>query len=297
MNRLSRRHVLLGGLTLAAVAASPAKPALATPPPVANVEQLIAGLEQANNALIGLFAVNLDSDRTVAHRAQDSFAMCSTFKAYAAARVLQMAERGELTLDRKVFVDPADMIANSPRTEPRAGGEMTLDELCQAAVQVSDNAAANLLLKTIGGPPAITAFARSIGDDRTRLDRWELELNSAVPGDPRDTSTPEALGGGYRSLLVGDALASPQRQQLEDWMRANQTSSMRAGFPPGWTSADKTGSGDYGSTNDVGIVYGPQGQRLLLAMMTRSQANDPNAANMRPMIGELTGLVLPALLA
>ena len=110
---------------------------------------------------------------------------------------------------------------------------MTLDELCQAALQVSDNTAGNLLLKTIGGPPAITAFARSIGDPSSRLDRWETELNSAVPGDPRDTSTPEALGGGYRDLLAGDALAPPQRQQLEDWMRANETSSMRAGAAAG----------------------------------------------------------------
>ena len=108
---------------------------------------------------------------------------------------------------------------------------MTLAELCEAAVQVSDNAAGNLLLQTIGGPSAITDFARSIGDDRSRLDRWEIELNSAVPGDPRDTSSPYALGTGYRNLLTGDVLAQPQRQQLEDWMRGNQTSSMRAGLP------------------------------------------------------------------
>jgi len=297
MNRLSRRHVLLGGLTLAAVAAGPAKSALATPPPVATVEQRIAGLEQANNALIGLFAVNLDSGQTLAHRAQDSFAMCSTFKTYASARVLQMAERGELALDQTMFVDPSAIVMNSPVTESRAGGQMTLAELCQAALQRSDNTAGNMLLHRIGGPPAITAFARSIGDARSRLDRWEIELNSAVPGDPRDTSAPEALGGGYRALLDGDALAAPQRQQLQDWMRANQTSSMRAGFPPGWTSADKTGSGDYGSTNDVGVAYGPDGQRVLLAIMTRSQANDPKAPNLRPLIGELTGLVLPTLLA
>ena len=174
---------------------------------------------------------------------------------------------------------------------------MTLAELCQAALQRSDNAAANLLLKRIGGPPAITAFARSIGDERSRLDRFEIELNSAVPGDPRDTSTPEALGGGYRALLDGDVLAPPQRRQLEDWMRANQTSSMRAGLPPGWTTADKTGSGDYGSTNDVGIAYGPAGERVLIAILTRSQANDPKAENMRPLIGELTTLVMPTLLA
>jgi beta-lactamase class A len=116
-------------------------------------------------------------------------------------------------------------------------------------------------------------------------------------GDPRDTSTPHALGNGFRNLLTGDVLGGPQRRQLEAWMRANQTSSMRAGLQLGWTSADKTGSGDYGSTNDVGIAYGSQGRRALLAMMTRSQADDPKAENLRPLIGELTALVLPTLLA
>ena len=297
MTGLSRRHVLIGGVAITALAAGAPRPALATPPPALTTDQQIAGLEQANSAIIGLFAVNLDSGATVAHRSQDSFAMCSTFKAYAAARVLQMVERGQLTLDQKAFVDPAAIVANSPRTEPRAGTEMTLSELCEAALQVSDNTAANLLLHTIGGPQAITAFARSIGDERTRLDRWETELNSAVPGDPRDTSTPEALGGGYRTLLDAAVLGPPQRRLLEEWMRANQTSSVRAGLPPGWTTADKTGSGDYGSTNDVGIAYGNDGQRILLAIMTRSQGSDPKAANLRPLIGELTGLVLPTLLA
>lgn len=173
---------------------------------------------------------------------------------------------------------------------------MTLDELCQAALQVSDNTAGNLLLKAIGGPPAITAFARSIGDPSTRLDRWETELNSAVPGDPRDTSNPTALGGGYRELLTGDALAPAQRRQLEDWMRANQTSSVRAGLPPGWTTADKTGSGDYGSVNDIGVAYGPAGRRVLLAMMLRSRADDPKARSLRPVIGELTSHLMAELL-
>jgi beta-lactamase class A len=121
-------------------------------------------------------------------------------------------------------------------------------------------------------------------------------LNSAVPGDPRDTSTPEALGGGYRNLLAGDALPPPRRQQLEDWMRANETSSVRAGLPQGWTTADKTGSGDYGSTNDVGIAYGPIGQRVLLALMTRSQVSDPKAQNLRPLIADLATLLIPELL-
>lgn len=296
MSGLSRRHVLVGGAALAAYAAAQ-RPVRATPPPESSIDQRIAGLEQAHDAYVGVFAVDLDGGRSIAHRGQEAFAMCSTFKGYAAARVLQMVERGQLTLDQTVFVDPAAIVMNSPRTQPRAGGDMTLAELCQAALQVSDNTAGNLLLKTIGGPSAITAFARSIGDPSSRLDRWEIELNSAVPGDPRDTSTPEALGGGYRSLLAGDALAPQQRDLLEDWMRTNETSSIRAGLPPGWTTADKTGSGDYGSTNDVGIGYGPAGQRVLLALMTRSRANDPKAPNLRPLIGELTTLLLPKVLA
>ena len=298
MTQLSRRDVLLGGLTVAALAATSQNLAMADPTqPPPSLEASIDGLEQKHNASVGIFATNLLSGKTVAHRAQDPFAMCSTFKAYASARILQMAQHGELSLDDEMFVDPSGILPNSPVTSPRAGGEMTLGELCQAALQQSDNAAANILLDRIGGPQAITAFARSIGDERSRLDRWEIELNSAIPGDPRDTSTPEALGGGFRALLDGDVLALDQRRLLEDWMRANQTSSMRAGLPPGWTTADKTGSGDYGSTNDVGIAYGPHGQRVLLAFMTRSRANDPEAGNMRPLIGELTSLVMPTLLA
>jgi beta-lactamase class A len=296
MTELSRRRALIGGLTFAAAAACATKPVLADPAAASPIEDRISALERRYNAYVGVFAVDLDGGRSISHRDQEAFAMCSTFKGYAAARVLQMVGQGELTLEQAVFVDPAAVVTNSPRTAPRAGGDMTLDELCQAALQVSDNTAGNLLLKTIGGPPAITAFARSIGDPRTRLDRWETELNSAIPGDPRDTSTPQALGGGYRNLLAGDALAPPQRQQLEDWMRANETSSMRSGLPPGWTTADKTGSGDYGSTNDVGIAYGPAGQRVLLALMTRSQANDPKAQNQRPLVAELTTLLIPELL-
>jgi beta-lactamase class A len=296
MTELSRRQALFGGLTLVAAAAYATKPALADPAePVPPINERIGALERRHNAYVGVFAADLNDGRSISHRGQERFAMCSTFKGYASARVLQMVADGELTLDQKVFVDPAAVVANSPRTQPRAGSEMTLDELCQAALQVSDNTAGNLLLKTIGGPPAITAFARSIGDPSSRLDRWETALNSAVPGDPRDTSTPEALGGGYRDLLTGDALAPPQRQQLEDWTRANETSSVRAGLPPEWTTADKTGSGDYGSTNDVGVAYGPAGQRVLLAIMTRSKADDPKAQNLRPLIGELTTLLLPEL--
>lgn len=255
----------------------------------------LAELERQYNAYIGLFATNVGSGRTLAHRDDDPFAMCSTFKAYAVARVLQQVQRGELDLQQRIFVDPAAVLPNSPVTAPQAGNAMPLAQLCAAALQHSDNAAANLLLAQIGGPPAITDFARSIGDQRTRLDRWEIDLNTAIPGDPRDTSTPRALGTGIQRLLTGTVLGEAQRSQLERWLRDNVTSSMRAGLPPGWITADKTGSGDYGSTNDVGMVYGPSGQRVSLSLMTRSQSADVDADGLRPLIAEVTKSVLGCL--
>ena len=293
MSDFSRRDVLVGGMTLAALAASPHKTAMAAPLP--PVEDRIGAVERSQNTLIGVFATNFDTGRTVAHRAQDPFAMCSTFKGYAAARVLQKAERGELALTDRVTIEPTDIVPNSPVTEAHVGQTMTLAELCQAALQQSDNAAGNWLLRVIGGPSGVTEFARSIGDERSRLDRWEVELNAAVPNDPRDTTTPEAIGRGYRSMLTGSVLSEPLRRQLEEWMRANQTSSVRPALPPGWTTADKTGSGDYASTNDVGLAFGPDGERLLLAIMTRTAANDPDAPNNRPMIGELATLLVAEL--
>jgi beta-lactamase class A len=294
---LSRRRVLFGAMALAAggaLAGCADESAVAAP--ALTLEDQIRELEARHNAFVGLYAVNLQSGFAVENRADEAFALCSTFKAYAAARVLRGVADGELTLDQQVFVKPEGLLPNSPVTGERLGQQMTLAELSQAALQRSDNLAANLLLETIGGPQAITAFARSIGDDRTRLDRWEIELNSAIPGDPRDTTTPRALAAGYRNLLAGDALPPAQRELLDGWMRANQTSSMRAGLPPDWTTADKTGSGDYATTNDSGIAYGPDGARVLLTIMTRTQTADPEAEGLRPLIGEVAALVLPHLL-
>ena len=292
MRELTRRRALVAGVAFVGATAVYRMPSSEAQP----LGSAFEALEHKYNRRIGLFAVDVASERSASYRDDQLFAMCSTFKGYAAARVLQMSERGELRLDEDVFVDPSVLLPNSPRTQQNAGSTMTLAELCQAALQVSDNAAANLLLRAIGGPAAITAFARSIGDEVTRLDRWETELNTAIPGDPRDTSTPRALGTGYRNLLDGNALDEQSRQRLQNWMLANDTSSMRAGLPPKWTSADKTGNGDYGSTNDVGMAYGPGGERLLLAIMTRSLINDRLAQNLRPLIGEITALVVPALL-
>jgi beta-lactamase class A len=293
MAELSRRRALAGALLGAAWAAGCSSPPRVSAEPVSPIQARIAALEQRNDRRIGLFAADLESGRTVEYRADDMLAMCSTFKAYAGAAVLQRVRRGESSLSDTVTVDPAELIANSPVTATRAGQLITLEELCAAALQHSDNTAANMILKTIGGPSAVTAFARGIGDEVTRLDRWELELNTALPNDPRDTSTPRALGLGFETLLTGNALGA-DRRTLENWMRANVTSSMRAGLPAGWTSADKTGSGDYGSTNDVGIAYGSEGQRLLISIMTRSD-KDPKAENNRQLIGDVTAMLVQTL--
>jgi len=298
MTPLSRRRLILGGLSVAALAACDRaeSPVLDDPgarddsnPPVAPTDPRIEELERREGVIIGLQAVDLPTGRWLGHRAEDRFAMCSTFKGYAAAAVLTRVDGGLLALTDTVTIAPSELVTYSPVTEPRVGQPMTLAELCRAAVQQSDNSAANALLRVLGGPPAVTEFARSIGDDETRLDRWETALNSAVPGDLRDTSTPLALGSGYRALLTGEALTESSRNTLRDWMVANETSSMRAGLP-GWSTADKTGSGDFGTANDVGIAYGPQGQQLLLSIMTRSASDDPEAPSRRDLIGELAAL-------
>lgn len=257
-----RRGFLLGGLSLLGALSllvgcgRPESVGAAPVEPSAPVAERIEALADTYDATVGVYGVNLADGLTLALRDGEMFALCSTFKAYLAARVLQMAQQGELVLTDTVFIDPAALVTYSPVTEPEIGNTMALGELCRAVLQISDNTAANLLLRQIGGPAAITDFARVIGDECTRLDRWETELNSALPADPRDTTTPRAIGSGIRNLLTGTVLDDKHRRQLEEWMLGNQTSarSIRAGLPAGWTTADKTGAGGYGSTNDVGVA-------------------------------------------
>lgn len=295
---MTRRSVLqVGAVFLAGAATAYRTPSAWADPtsdePDPRVQDRLGALERAHNATIGVHCVDFDTGRNINYQDAERFAICSTFKTYAAASVLQQTQSGQLRLDDEVAIDPAELVENSPVTQPHAGGTLPLFELCRAALQQSDNTAGNLLLQAIGGPPAIGDFARQLGDDETRLDRWETELNSAEPGDTRDTSTPHMIGRGYRNLLTTNVLALPQRQQLEDWMRGNVTSSMRSGLLPGWTCADKTGSGDYGSTNDIGMVYGPDGRRVILSIMTRSQSPNPKAPNLRPLVTEIAKFAVP----
>jgi beta-lactamase class A len=225
---------------------------------------------------LGVYAVNVHTGQTMSYRADERFAMMSTFKAYAAAALLREHRLSSGYFDKLITYTEADLVMNSPVTSARVATGMTVAELCEATITVSDNTAVNLLLREMGGPQAITEFARAIKDTRTRLDRWEPEMSEAVPGDIRDTTTPAAMGEGFRALVLGDALREPEKQQLTAWLLANKTGDerIRAGLPPDWKTADKTGSGGYGSANDIAITWTPDGTPLVIAIMTTKEAAD-----------------------
>ena len=278
---------------------------LAAPSPAAGIEDGLAALELQYGAKVGFHGVNLNSGRTLDHNADDLFATCSAFKTYVAGAILQKDQRGELRLTDPVYIDPAVFLpVASPVTEPHLGGHLPLSELCAAAVRQSDNTATNLMVGMLGGPAAITEVARSAGDVRTWMVRWEPELNSAYPGDPRDTTSPRGIGTGFLTMLTGttikgELLDEPHRALIDEWMSTIVTGDnrIRAGLPPGWNVADKTGTGDYASTNDIGTASGPNGERLLLAVMTRTRSDDPKAAALDGLIADATRLVVPWLLA
>ena len=289
----SRRSLLA-----AAAAAALSAPGRASAAP-ASAEDQLAALEDRYDATVGFYGRNLDTNRSLDHRADDLFATCSAFKAYVAGAILAKDQRGELRLSDPVYIDPAALVpVASPITEPNAGRTMPLSELCAAAVRQSDNTATNLMVGMLGGPAAVTEFARSTGDDRIWMVRWELELNSAYPGDPRDTSSPRSMGTGFSNMLTGNVFDDAHRAQLWRWMSTIVTGDnrIRAGLPPGWTIADKTGAGDYASTNDIGVAVGPNGERLLLAVMTRTRSDDPKAPALNTLIADVTRLTVPLLL-
>lgn len=237
----------------------------------------LADLERDAGGRLGVCAIDTASGRVIEHRAGERFPFCSTFKAMLSAAVLaQSVERPGL-LQQRVTYTRADLVSYSPVSEKHVGAGMTVAALCEAAIQYSDNSAANLLMKLIGGPSAVTAYARSIGDDTFRLDRWETELNTALPGDPRDTTTPAAMAASLRVLMLGDALPAAQRAQLVAWLRGNKVGDkrIRAGVPAGWAVGDKTGTGDYGTTNDAGVIWPTSRAPIVLAVyytQTRADA-------------------------
>ncbi|MFH8799654.1 class A beta-lactamase [Streptomyces sp. NPDC017936] len=277
MLRSTNRRTLLTATAATAaslLAAGPARAAGAADPVTARLREL----EERHGARLGVFAHNVRTRRSVRHRAGERFPVCSLFKVLAVAAVLRDLDRDGEVLARRVLYTADDVVENSPVTgDPvNVARGMTVAELCGAALCRSDNTAANLLLRELGGPTAITRFARSIGDRVTRLDRWEPDLNSAEPWRVTDTTTPYAIGRSYARLVLGGALEAGDRRRLTDWMLANETSvnRFRKGLPPTWTLADKTGGGWYGANNDAGIAWTPDGAPVVLVVQVTGPDRD-----------------------
>ena len=250
--------------------------AASTPAATNDFANRILSTEQRTGARIGVAAVDTASGKRLAYRSEERFLMCSTFKFLAAAAVLKRVDGGQEKLDRFLSYDAKDILEYAPVTKAHLkDGGMTLGALCAAAIEQSDNTAGNLLLDTIGGPTGLTNFARSIGDETTRLDRKEPELNSASPGDERDTTTPAAMCADMQRLLLGKLLSESSRQQLEDWLRQNETGSqmIRAGVPKTWTVGDKTGRCGNGATNDVAIIRPPASAPIMVAIYSMGSAS------------------------
>jgi len=220
-----------------------------------------------------VYAVATGSGGTVAYRADERFAFCSTFKALAAAAVLHRYPLGHL--DKRVTYTKADVDSISPITKDHIATGMTIGQLCDAAIRHSDGTAGNLLMRDTGGPAQLTAYLRGLGDTYSRMDDYEPELNRHGPQDPRDTTTPRAIAADYRKLVLGDALTADKRALLKGWLERNAgPRRIRAGLPRGWTVANKTGTGDYGRANDVAIVWPPGSAPLVVAIMSDRSGYD-----------------------
>jgi beta-lactamase class A len=276
----SRRNMLRTFVLLATPTAILSRPTHAA------AENALRQLEQRVGGRLGVAAINTGNGRTIAHRADERFPMASTFKFMLCAAV--MAGAGPLkrekdfstanTLARRIRIEKKHLIAYSPIVEKHVGEAMTVAALCDATIRYSDNAAGNLLLKLIGGPPGFTAYARSLGDTMTRLDRTEPALNTVLPGDPRDTTTPAAMRDSLVKMVLADGQPATTREQLKAWLIANTTGDkrIRAGTPMGWIVGDKTGTGGgdgksgggRGATNDIAIIWPPNRAPIALAIYT-----------------------------
>ncbi|MFC5399270.1 class A beta-lactamase [Undibacterium jejuense] len=239
----------------------------------------LAKLENDLGGVLGVFALNTANSAQLAYRADVRFPVCSTFKVLLVSAILAHSSQVTGLLQQRIFYKQSDLVNYSPVSEKHINDGMTVAELCAAAIQYSDNSSANLLMKMLGGPGVVTAFARSIGDKEFRLDRWETELNTALAGDLRDTSTPQAMGRSLNRLLLGDVLSVEQRKQLKVWLMGNTTGAtrIRAGVPADWQVGDKTGTGDFGTAHDLGVIWPPGREPVVVAIYTRLPEKDAKA--------------------
>jgi len=258
----------------------------------ASLTRQIAALEQRAHGRLGVAFLDATGSRAFAYRGQERFPFCSTFKFLVAAAVLQKSMAAPALLDRRIRYGEGDLLSHAPVTRKNVTQGMTVAELCAAALQVSDNTAANLLIRELGGIRAVNAFAKSLGDTAFRLDHLEPALNAAIPGDPHDTSTPEAMARSMREIALGKVLGPSQRDRFVAWIKGNTTgdTSIKAGLPPGWAVGDKTGGGSYGTSNDVAVIWPPNGKPIVLAVYFTQQQKDAPAR--RDVLADATRLVL-----
>ncbi|MFI9233925.1 class A beta-lactamase [Streptomyces rimosus] len=300
---LTRRSVIGAGLgfggalALGSTTASAASAGTTPSENPAAVRRLRA-LEREHQARIGVFALNLATGASLLHRAHELFPMCSVFKTLAAAAVLRDLDHDGSQLARVIRYTEADVTksGHAPVTKDHIDTGMTIRDLCDATIRYSDNCAANLLLRELGGPTAVTRFCRSLGDPVTRLDRWEPELNSGEPDRRTDTTSPYAIARTYQRLVLGNTLNRPDRALLTDWLLRNTTTltTFRTGLPKGWTVADKSGGGDtYGTRNEAAIAWTPDGAPVLLTALTHKPSL-PTAPGDTPLIIKLATVLSEA---
>lgn len=241
-----------------------------------KLRDAVIAAEKASGGRLGVAVLDTASGARFAYRGDERFPMCSTFKLPLVATILYRADRGEVDLQRRIAVSKSDIVGWSPFARAHLGTEASILELCQAAISLSDNAAANLLLPVIGDPAGLTQTLRKFGDTVTRSDRNEPTMASATPGDPRDTTSPRAMADLVRQFLFSDLLKPGTRKQLEDWLLASETglSRLRAGMPASWRIGHKTGTGPHGTANDVAVLYPPARTPLIAACYLTQGAGD-----------------------
>jgi len=257
-----------------------------------EIHSKIFKLESQYKSRIGVHAFEIKNGKIFEHRADERFPFCSSFKFLVSAATL--ANESSKSLDEVVKYKKSDLVSYSPFTTKSLSTGMSVKSLCRAA-HFSDNAATNLLIKRLGGIEAVNKFARSLGDHVFRLDRMEPDLNTAIPGDKRDTSTPRSMTSLLSEISFGDTLHETKRNQFISWLLENNTGMNRiqAGVPSNWKVGDKTGTCAYGTTNDVGIVFRPDGSAVVVAVFVTH--NEPNADTNEHLIPEVTKIALEAL--
>jgi beta-lactamase class A len=240
-----------------------------------KIQEKLRVLEKSFDGKIGVYAINTNNNQIIANRADERFPIQSTMKLIGVSALLKKSESNKQLLQQKIHYTKNDLIFWHPVTGKYLKNGMTLEALSEAAITYSDNPAMNLIMKKLGGPNSITDFGHSIGNMTFNVEHYEGNLNSN-PNDSHDTSTPKDMAVSLQKLMLGNVLAPSQRSQLVTWMKNNTTSykRMRAGAPLGWTVADKTGSGDYGIANDIGILWSPLCKPIVLAIYTVQNKSD-----------------------